>query len=265
MVCGPETSLLLPVRRSAAELAFSYDLPPDDVAGLLRGSRSQAGFVAAFFETVAARRGKRRWAEKTPLNVRHLAWIFRHFPNARFIHVLRDGRDVACSLRSHPVRRFVDGAWLSVPQNRTIASCVGQWLTLTGEGMRWRADPRYVEIRYEDLVQDPETTMRRVMAFVGEPFDEAWLAARLTAQSWGSDATVGSGQATGSGTATINATPPARQYRLPIGRRRHATCHPTKLPWSAQATLPPRRTRPSPVPTGRRAATSVSPGRNRPE
>lgn len=188
IVCGPETSALLPVRPSAAELAFSYDLGADEVAALLAGARSQSGFVVAFFELVAARRGKGRWAEKTPLNVRHVAWIFRHFPNARFIHVLRDGRDVVCSLRSHPVRRFVDGAWTSVPQNRTVAACIRQWLTLTGEGMPWRADPRYLEVRYEDLVNDPEATMRRVMAFVGEQFDEAWLAARLAAQSAGSGA-----------------------------------------------------------------------------
>ena len=125
-------------------MAFSYDLPRNEVAALLRSSRSQAGFVASFFDLAASRRGKSRWAEKTPLNVRHLGWIYRHFPNARFIHVIRDGRDVACSLRSHPVRRFVDGAWASVPQNRSVASCIQQWLTLTGEGMVWRADPRYL-------------------------------------------------------------------------------------------------------------------------
>ena len=190
--------------------------------------------MAAFFELVAARRGKRRWAEKTPLNVRHLAWIFRHFPNARFIHVLRDGRDVVCSLRSHPVRRFVDGAWASVPQNRSVASCIRQWLTLTGEGMRWRADPRYLEVRYEDLVQDPEATMRRVMAFVGEPFDEAWLTARLEAQNAGGSAAAGSGRGRADAAPAWQArraspTPPARSAPAPSAAGA-ATSPPPKLP-----------------------------------
>lgn len=179
IICGPETSALLPVRLSAGELASSYDLPEPEVAAMLRGSHSQAAFVAQFFATAAQRRGKRRWAEKTPLNVRHLGWIFRHFPNATFLHVIRDGRDVVCSLRSHPVRRFVDGAWVSVPQRRSVASCIDQWLDLTGRGMLRRADPRYLEVRYEDLVGAPEHTMRRVMEFVGEPFEEAWLVARI--------------------------------------------------------------------------------------
>ena len=183
---------MLPGRPSAAELAFSYDLPRDEVMALLGSSRSQADFAAAFFGLAAARRGKSRWAEKTPLNVRYPGWIFRHFPNARFIHVIRDGRDVVCSLRSHPVRRFFDGAWASVPQNRSVASCIQQWLALTGSGMKWRGDPRYLEVRYEDLVRDPEVTMRRVMAFVGEPFDEAWLAARLASQAGEGGAATGS-------------------------------------------------------------------------
>ena len=161
--------------------------------------------MASFFDLAASRRGKSRWAEKTPLNVRHLGWIYRHFPNARFIHVIRDGRDVACSLRSHPVRRFVDGAWASVPQNRSVASCIQQWLTLTGEGMGWRADPRYLEVRYEDLVRDPEATMRRVMAFVGEPFDEAWLAARLAAQAGEGAPAAGTGSVAGSSSAAGSA------------------------------------------------------------
>jgi hypothetical protein len=183
IVCGPETSALLPVKLSAAELAAACELPEAEVSAMLRGSGSQGAFVAALFDRVARRRGKRRWAEKTPLNVRHLDWIFRHFPNARFIHVIRDGRDVVCSLRGHPSRRFVDGAWVSVPQRRSVSSCIGQWLELTGRGMGWRGDPRYMEVRYEDLVGAPEATMRRVMDFVGEPFEESWLAARLEAQA----------------------------------------------------------------------------------
>ena len=47
--------------------------------------------------------------------------------------------------------------------------------------MDWRTDARYLEVRYEDLVEAPEATMRRVMAFLEEPFDPEWLAARLAA------------------------------------------------------------------------------------
>ena len=89
---------------------------------------------------VAERRGKPRWAEKTPLNIAHLGWVLSHFPRARVIHVIRDGRDVVCSLRHHPVRRFIDGGWKSAPQDRSVVSCTRQWLSLTGKGMAWRTD-----------------------------------------------------------------------------------------------------------------------------
>jgi protein-tyrosine sulfotransferase len=177
--CGPESNALLPGRPDPAALASAYDLPRDEVESLLEGARSQADFVAAFFGRVAERRGKPRWAEKTPLNIAHLEWTLSHFPRARVVHVIRDGRDVVCSLRHHPVRRFVDGTWQSVPQDRSVTSCTRQWLSLTGKGLRWRNDARYLEVRYEDLVEAPEPTLRRVMAFLGEPFDPAWLAARL--------------------------------------------------------------------------------------
>jgi hypothetical protein len=180
--CGPESNALLPGRPNPDELAFAYDLARDEVAALLAQSESQAAFVAAFFSRVAAARGKRRWAEKTPLNIAHLGWVLSHFPRARVIHVIRDGRDVVCSLRHHPVRRFVDGAWKSVPQDRSVVSCARQWLSLTGKGMAWRTDARYLEVRYEDLVDDPEVTMRRVLAFLEEPFDPQWLQSRLAAQ-----------------------------------------------------------------------------------
>jgi hypothetical protein len=177
--CGPESNALLPGRPNPDELAFAYDLPADEIADLLSDSDSQATFVAEFFRRVTAARGKRRWAEKTPLNIAHLGWVLSHFPRARVIHVIRDGRDVVCSLRHHPVRRFVDGAWKSVPQDRSVVSCSRQWLSLTGKGMDWRTDARYLEVRYEDLVEDPEATMRRVMAFLEEPFDADWLRSRL--------------------------------------------------------------------------------------
>jgi protein-tyrosine sulfotransferase len=177
--CGPESSALLPGRPNPDELAFSYDVPRDEVVALLADSDSQAAFVAGFFGRVAQARGKRRWAEKTPLNIAHLGWVLSHFPRARVIHVVRDGRDVVCSLRRHPVRRFIDGGWKSVPQHRSVVSCTRQWLSLTGKGLDWRTDARYLEVRYEDLVEAPEATMRRVMAFLEEPFDPEWLRTRL--------------------------------------------------------------------------------------
>jgi protein-tyrosine sulfotransferase len=176
VVCGPESGVLLPGRISAEALASAYDLTAAAVSALLATSHSQASFADAFFAEVAQRAGKPRWAEKTPLNVSHLRWIWGHFPKAHFVHVIRDGRDVVCSLREHPIRRFVHGEWVTVPPERSLGSCIQAWVNLTGQGLRWRGDPRYVEVRYEDLVASPVATLRGLAAFLDLDADPDWLA-----------------------------------------------------------------------------------------
>src|SRR5262249_35446578 len=56
-------------------------------------------FYGGFLEEYATRRGKRRWAEKTPGYTFHLAFLDELFPDAQYLHLIRDGRDVVASFR----------------------------------------------------------------------------------------------------------------------------------------------------------------------
>jgi len=174
IACGAETSLLigsfLPDR-----LAERFDVPVSEVWRLRAETQDHVQLAEQFFSDYAARRGKRRWAEKTPQNVRHIGFLFRHFPASKFIHVIRDGRDVVCSLRTHPRYRMVNG--VKTPTNicRPLAPCVHEWLRDTAAGMRWRGCPNYTEVRYEDLLAEPEGTLRRLCEFIGEPWDPRML------------------------------------------------------------------------------------------
>jgi hypothetical protein len=69
-----------------------------------------------------------RWSEKTPGNVRVLDRIFEYFPRARFIHVIRDGRDVVCSTRTHPKFRVVDGKEVLTGILRPADECAERWV-----------------------------------------------------------------------------------------------------------------------------------------
>ncbi len=169
--CGPESSLLLPGRPNLAALSLGYGLDETRIREILGRSRAQAEFVDRFMGAYAASVGTRRWAEKTPMNIRHLDWTWRHFPNARFIHVIRDGRDTVCSMREHADRRLVDGQWVRVPQTRTTEQLIRRWDYDVRIGMSRRGEPRYHEVRYEDLVGDPEGTLGRLFEFIGEPFE----------------------------------------------------------------------------------------------
>ncbi|MEO6326492.1 MAG: sulfotransferase, partial [Thermoanaerobaculia bacterium] len=110
----------------------------------------------AFYRLYAARHGKPRWGDKTPNYVFHLSAIESLLPEARFIHIIRDGRDVALSLRPLWFSPGDDPATLAQQWRSFVSSA-----RLQGAGCR-----SYLEIRYEALVLDPETSLRRLADFV---------------------------------------------------------------------------------------------------
>jgi hypothetical protein len=133
----------------------------------LAACRSYTGMIDELFQTWLRKEGKQRWGDKTPQNVLHMHTLAAIFPQARFIHVYRDGRDVARSLISSP---FGPENWF------TAAS---QWQSLVQAGRQAGAqlpEGMYTEVRYETLLNDLETTLRQVCEFLEEPFDPAILA-----------------------------------------------------------------------------------------
>ena len=173
--CGPESRLFLPLLPSPVKLAARFGMPPETVRGIFATSRSQAEFVDRFFASYCEVRRRQRWAEKTPRNVLHLDYVFAHFPNARFIHMIRDGRDTICSLRTHPRHKVIDGKLVPLNTWHPIGPCLDRWLTDVRAGLAYRGDPRYIEIRYEALVAEPRATLTRLFEFLEEPFDERVL------------------------------------------------------------------------------------------
>jgi hypothetical protein len=120
--------------------------------------------LRAFYALHAERFGKPRWGDKTPPYADCMPDIERLLPEARFVHVIRDGRDVAVSIRD---------LWFGPSRPRAI----GEWWVDTIRRARWgaREVSHYLEVRYEDLVADPEPVLRRICEFVELPFDAAML------------------------------------------------------------------------------------------
>jgi hypothetical protein len=143
---------------------------------LWRTSTSPAEFIDRFFTTYARRHGVTRWADKTPANVKNIAYVFRHFPMARFIHVIRDGRDTCCSVLAWS-RRYHRERPLDI---RSAATTWANWVSL---GRDWRAHPNYTEVRYEELVATPERILRPLCDFLGLPWHADMLAYHAREQS----------------------------------------------------------------------------------
>jgi protein-tyrosine sulfotransferase len=173
--CGPESSLFRRRAIDADWLADRFGLPRAAVTAIRDAARSRPDFVEAFAGLCMRQAGTARWAEKTPRNIARIGEIFRCFPSARFVHVLRDGRDVACSLRTHPRHRVVDGRLVPTGIRRPIAGCARRWVRDIEGSRRWWGDPRFRTVRYEDLVLNPRPVLEGLMTFLGERWDEAML------------------------------------------------------------------------------------------
>ena len=139
--CGPESNLFYPGRRGLETLASRFDLPLDLLRGILKESHSQAQFIDMFFAEYSSVTGKPKWAEKSPRNILVLDYIFEHFPKARFIHMIRDGRDTVCSLRTIPRREVVDGKLVDINTRNPLGPCIKRWLRDVRAGQAYRGDP----------------------------------------------------------------------------------------------------------------------------
>jgi hypothetical protein len=139
--------------------------PPPVPPGLV-GEDAYRFIAAAPFEAYAARHGKPRWGDKTPHYVHHVDELLRLWPCARFVVLVRDGRDVALSLRRMPFG----------PNNAWAAA---QWWA---RGIRAgaRAEREHagnvITVRYEDLAERPAEQVRRVCAFLGLSYSDDMLA-----------------------------------------------------------------------------------------
>ncbi len=128
---------------------------------------SDAGAVLrAFYSLYAERQRKPRWGDKTPAYVRAMRPIAAALPEARFIHLIRDGRDVALSRRRRGMGEGKPMAETANLWRRRIESARADARRLRG---------RYVELRYEDLVAAPESHLRELCELCELEFDAAML------------------------------------------------------------------------------------------
>ncbi len=176
---GPESWIFVqPIEPKT--LAWKFGVDESAVRALLASSPTAVQFAGKFFDQCAHTAGKERWIEKTPRHVQCLAYLLSSFPRARFIHMIRDGRDVACSLRNHPKAAIRGNRVIPLQTNNPIQKCIRRWVDDTSAGLTYRGHPRLSEVRYEELALNPEPVVRRVCTFLGEDFTEKLLATEPT-------------------------------------------------------------------------------------
>ncbi|HET6656994.1 MAG TPA: sulfotransferase [Gaiellaceae bacterium] len=140
--------------------------PTEATERLVAAPPTLGSLLAECFVMFSEKQGKPRWGDKRPVYALQIAAIFDLFPSAHFIHIVRDPRACAASARK---LNWYDG---------NIVPSVQYWeATLKAvAAMRPRlAADQLLEVRYEDLVCEPQTTLRRITRFVGAASDESTL------------------------------------------------------------------------------------------
>jgi hypothetical protein len=121
-------------------------------------------FYARLFQRYVERHGKQRWGEKTPLHTFHVDDMARLYPDSQFVGMVRHpGGEVASC-----ISRF----------NHTLDRATYHYLRYTKEIVRQAAHypDRFVIVRYEDLVLQPERAMGELLEWLGEPWSDQVLA-----------------------------------------------------------------------------------------
>jgi hypothetical protein len=183
----PETGFLVPCVERAARGAVSredffevvtgyppeapgwrdFQIPEDTFLAKLKTVEpfAVADGIRVFYELYASRFGKSRWGDKTPLYCMHARSIEALLPEAHFVHIIRDGRDVALSLRP---------MWFA--PGRDVETLAAQWRQCVTAGRQQGCLCRhYIEVRYEQLIEDSRRVLEEICEFLDLEFDNRML------------------------------------------------------------------------------------------
>jgi len=135
---------------------------------IMEECRNAGDFLRIMMEAIARKQGVSRWAECTPAHLQFLPLIKQTIPDALIIHIVRDGRDVTSSL--HRIGWIRPLPW---DRSRPILPPALFWRWQVSAGRRYgrQLGADYMEIHYEDVVQNPREALARIGKFIEQDLD----------------------------------------------------------------------------------------------
>jgi hypothetical protein len=170
---GLVTPALLPQLLGSPKFS-RMGLTEEDLVGILPDGEPLRYelFVTQIFDLYAARRGKPLAGDKTPGYARRIEQIHELWPHARFVHIVRDPRDVCLSMlewRSGERTAGQFGTWDMDP----VISTALYWsysVAIGREAGKPLGPGLYREVRYEDQVSSPERELEQTCKFLRLPY-----------------------------------------------------------------------------------------------
>jgi hypothetical protein len=128
-----------------------------------------SSFLRIVMEAVAEKQHVPYWIDSTPTNAPHMLRIAKDLPDALFIHIIRDPRDVVLSLAKRGWARPLP--WDRKRRQLLAAGLYWKWIVRKTRKLGAALGARYTEVRYEDLINDPRESLKRIGDFLGSPID----------------------------------------------------------------------------------------------
>jgi len=148
-------------------------------AKIMAECQGAGDFLRIIMEEIARKQGVDRWIDSTPTNVPHMLRIRKDFPDALFVHIIRDPRDVALSLDKRAWSRPLP--W-DAKRSLLAAGLYWEWIVRKGRQLGVTLGPKYMEVRYEEVVEHLQDALPPLAAFLGHDLNYE----RITERSIGS-------------------------------------------------------------------------------
>ena len=124
------------------------------------------------FQQYSETRHKPRWGDKRPYYIRYIPQLIKLYPDARIIHIIRDGRDCVASLKKMPWwRKNVMYSMLNWRHSIRMGSLAARVYK-----------NQFMEVRYEDIIRQPEAQLSKICDFLNEPYEPEMLTFHLSAE-----------------------------------------------------------------------------------
>jgi len=149
-------------------------MSPTDFRNLFSSGSSFGDFVSAIFDSYGNQKRKRFVGNKTPDYVQNISELHARWPAARFVHLIRDGRDVSLSIMNWKKADRTTGRYIPFQQDplSTTALYWKRKVMLGQQAGRALPPELYYEMRYESLIRDIETECRNLCNFLQIPHED---------------------------------------------------------------------------------------------
>ena len=153
---------------------YRMGLDENEVRSAAENCLTYAEFVGRLYALRGQKKQKRLSGEKTPDYCRKIPQLHQLFPDARFVHIIRDGRNTALSTLNWATESKGPGKW-SLWNKDPLGTCALWWRWQAGSGQsagQELGSKHYFHLKYEDLVAEPESRLEAIARFLDIPYSD---------------------------------------------------------------------------------------------